>query len=214
MTPSELALVVNQHRLFLQDPTTGAKANLRGMDLSGVDLSGADLRGAVLNFTDLTEANLSGANLTGANLYGVKLRGANLTGTVLTPVQGCPANGEFLAYKKVNSFWGYRDKFVLEVLVPEDALRTSSIPYGTHCRASKVKVVRVVESPSGLCAHCGMTRELPEVTKFVSMHNSNFIYRLGEFAVEPKYDPDIRVADTRGIHFFLTVAEAQKYPHS
>ena len=46
------------HEKWLQNPTTGAKANLSETDLSGANLSGADLH----------EADLSGADLSGADL--------------------------------------------------------------------------------------------------------------------------------------------------
>ena len=56
------------HEKWLQNPTTGAKANLAGADLTGADLPGANL----------TRADLIGANLSGANLTDADLTGANL----------------------------------------------------------------------------------------------------------------------------------------
>jgi hypothetical protein len=67
MTPTELAAVIEDHRLWLAGEG-GKRANLRYADLSGADLSGADLRGADLRGADLSYANLSHANLSHANL--------------------------------------------------------------------------------------------------------------------------------------------------
>ena len=53
MKEKELQVILGNHKEWLNDKTTGKKANL----------SGADLREA-----DLSWANLSGANLRGANL--------------------------------------------------------------------------------------------------------------------------------------------------
>ena len=46
------------HKKWLQNPTTGAKADLREADLRGADLSGADLSGADLRGADLRCADL------------------------------------------------------------------------------------------------------------------------------------------------------------
>ena len=72
MTPTELAAVIEGHRLWLAGEG-GERAILRGADLSDADLSDADLRDA-----DLYGANLRGANLRNANLYDADLRGAIL----------------------------------------------------------------------------------------------------------------------------------------
>ena len=55
-----------------------SEANLRGADLRGADLRGADLGGADLREADLREADLGGADLRGANLRGADLRRADL----------------------------------------------------------------------------------------------------------------------------------------
>ena len=99
MTPTELAAVIMDHRMWLAG--RGGKradlrfaslsyANLRGANLRGADLSyanlshanlyDANLRGAGLSYASLYDANLSHANLSGANLYGADLYGADLRG--------------------------------------------------------------------------------------------------------------------------------------
>lgn len=67
MDSKELKEVLNLHRMWLSDASTGKRANLSEANLIRADLFGANLFGANLFGADLTEANL-----TGANLHGVK----------------------------------------------------------------------------------------------------------------------------------------------
>ena len=92
MTPTELAEVIEAHRLWMAGEG-GSRADLSGADLSGADLSGADLR-----YANLSGAFLSGANLGGANLSGAFLGGANLSGAFLgyADLSGANLSGAFL----------------------------------------------------------------------------------------------------------------------
>ena len=88
MTPTALAAIIEDHRLWLAGKG-GKRAILRGADLSGADLVGADLRGATLSGAilydaDLRNANLRHTDLSGANLYDADLCGANLRGANLS----------------------------------------------------------------------------------------------------------------------------------
>ena len=53
----ELTVVLDKHRLWLDDQEVGERANLTGANLTGANLTDANL----------TDANLTGAILTGAN---------------------------------------------------------------------------------------------------------------------------------------------------
>ena len=79
----DISVVLAAHKQWLNDPTTGTKANLRGADLWGADLRGANLREADLREADLREADLWGADLREANLREADLRGADLWGADL-----------------------------------------------------------------------------------------------------------------------------------
>ena len=158
-------------------------ANLRGANLRGADLQGADLRGANLRGADLPGANLQGAILQGANLRGTTLQGADLRGADLPYFQVCPEEGDFIGWKKV------RDNTILKLLIPAAAKRTSSL-VGRKCRAEFV----VVLEGEGVSTHDGMTRYYP-----------------GDTVYPDKYDGDIRVECTNGIHFFITKREAEEY---
>ena len=70
--------ILEQHALWLADPSTGKRANLQGADLRWADLREADLRWANLQGTDLRWADLREADLQGADLRWANLRGADL----------------------------------------------------------------------------------------------------------------------------------------
>ena len=187
--------------------------DLRGINLSGACLIGADLSrstlaGANLEGAELVRANLTGASLTGANLKNARMLGADLryacmgkadlTGASLSPFQIVPEVGQFKGFKRVISAADSSCSCVIEILIPTSARRTSSL-VGRKCRADKAKIVRVV-NPS-----------CQDETNFVSFYNPNFAYTVGKWIKEPRYDPDIRVECTSGIHFFMTLKEAEEY---
>jgi len=70
--------ILEQHALWLADPSTGKRANLQGADLRWTDLREADLRWANLQGADLRWADLREADLQGADLRWANLRGADL----------------------------------------------------------------------------------------------------------------------------------------
>ena len=178
--------------------------NLRGATLSGAwlqdaNLEGANLEGATLSSAWLQDANLEGANLRGANLRGANLRGANLSGAKLSgaklqdaklpPYQIIPEKGSFVAYKRTTLG-------VIEVLIPGDADRTSSL-VGRKCRASKIVVLGGEgvggKSPSAPNSHQQLT------------------YNSGATIIADKFNGDIRIECANGIHFFVTEKEAEEY---
>ena len=83
MTPTELAAVIEGHRLWLAGEG-GERAILRGANLRDADLRDADLSDADLSDANLRGANLSHADLRYANLYDANLRGADLDGADLS----------------------------------------------------------------------------------------------------------------------------------
>ena len=195
-----------------------ACADLRGADLYGANLSGADLSGADLRGANLCDANLYGANLRRANLYGADLRRANLRGADLrranlrdADLRGadlrranlCDADlrdadlsdsklPKFQITPKGYALYGFKKvsgSKVITLLIPAEANRTASL-VGRKCRAEYVVVV----DGEGVSKHDGKTE-----------------YKVGQTVYPDKYDPDIRVECTSGIHFFLTPEEAQEY---
>jgi hypothetical protein len=167
-------------------------ANLSGANLRSANLSGANLRSANLSGADLSGANLSGANLSGANLRSAYLSGANLSGADLPAFSLAPEEGSFTAFKKLC------DGVVAKLEIPAGARRTSSL-VGRKCRAEFAYVLELT-TPEGKQVLSGRSR-----------HDGSTVYQVGETIRPDKYDEDIRVECTSGIHFFITRKEAEDY---
>ena len=198
ISKDELAYILKKHKMWLNGEVGGIRADLRWADLCGADLReanlcAADLRWANLCGADLREANLGWANLSGAYLYEADLRGANFgwAKNLNFPI-ACPEKGTFTAFKKAG-------KYIIELEIPDDALRSSSTT--RKCRCSKAKVVSITNldgTPS-------------DVKSVASCHDSKFIYNLGETVEVPNFDTNRWNECAPGIHFFITRQEAIDY---
>jgi hypothetical protein len=165
-----------------------SRADLSRADLSGADLSRADLFGADLSMANLSRANLSGASLYGANLYGADLSMADLSGADLEKLYATRTilpEGDIIGYKKLSN------GTIAKLLIPADAKRVGGMT-GRKCRAEFAKVLEGYGS---------------------SIHDPVFLYKAGE-TVRPTsdFDPDVTNECRSGIHFFITLAEAEEYP--
>jgi hypothetical protein len=169
------------------------RAYLKGADLREANFQGANLQWAVLKEADLQGANLQGAYLQGAYLQGAYLQGANLKeanlqgaylqGAYLPHFQIVPSEGSFIGWKKTT-------KGVIRVFIPPDAERTSSL-VSRKCRASRVVPLdEGGESPT---------------------YKGKLSYKKGVAVYADKFDPDIRLDCTHGIHFFMTKQEAEEW---
>ena len=203
-------------------------ADLSGVDLSGADLSGANLSGAnlfraslyganlfraslsganlfraSLSGANLSGANLSGASLYGANLFRASLSGANLSGANLSEANlseakhvnypiACPEKGSFTAFKKANGY-------IVELVIPEDALRSSSS--SRKCRCSKA-VVTSITNLDGTDTN---------VAVVPSGYDESFLYKVGETVSVDNFDENRWNECAPGIHFFITRQEAVDY---
>ena len=199
MKQEELNKILEDHKQWLVNSESGKKADLSGAylsgaylrraylsgaDLSGDNLSGAYLSGDNLIGADLRRADLSGADLIGAYLRRAYLRRANLSGANLPAFQ-IPQEGPLIVWKKLE--YG-----LCKLRIPSHAARTASL-VGRKCRAAYADVL------------------WSEHKKDMSKWNFTFDYVEGERIFPDKYDPDIRVECTHGIHFFLTKEEALNY---
>ena len=168
-------------------------ANLYGANLSEADLEGADLSGADLRWANLKGASLYGANLKGADLYGANLKGADLREAKIDWPLVCPEKSSFIGYKKC------RDDLIVELEIPEDALRSSGTT--RKCRCSKAKVLSITNL-DGSKSKC---------TEATSKRDSSFVYKVGETVEVTNFDPNRWNECSTGIHFFVTREEAEKY---
>ena len=152
-----------------------------------------------LNFDPEGEkADLRGADLKGANLYGADLSEADLSKVDLSKAKIdwpliCPEKGSFIGYKKC------RDDLIVELEIPEDALRSSATT--RKCRCSKAKVLSITNL-DGSKSKC---------TEATSKRDSSFVYKVGETVEVTNFDPNRWNECSTGIHFFVTREEAEKY---
>ena len=209
ITKEELDVFLRKHKLWLINDPEGERADLSGADLYGADLSGADLTranlyGANLYGANLTRANLTGADLSGANLYGADLTRADLTRANLYGADldqatnvyyplACPEKGSFTAFKKV------RGGYIVELEIPEDALRCSAT--SRKCRCSHAKVISIT-SLDGSPAN---------VSSVYSSYDKDFVYTVGSIVKVDVFDTNRWHECAPGIHFFITRTEAMNY---
>ena len=201
--------ILQRHAKWLRNEKGGQRADLRdaylrgaylrGADLRDAYLRGADLRGAYLRDANLRGANLRGANLQdadlrGANLQDADLRGANLRGANLAQYKICP-EGEIIGWKKC------RDNRIVKLLIPTTARRVNAIG-SRKCRAEFAKVLDILQISKGVWR---------SVNEAIGLHDSSFVYRVGEMALPKGFDPSITVECGEGIHFFITRAEAEEW---
>ena len=185
--------------------------DLRFTDLSGADLSGADLRcvkliNADLRFTDLSSANLRFTDLSNADLRFTDLRftdlsSANLSDANLKDIKtnmhtigynlACPEKGSFIGYKKANGC-------IIELLILEDAKRSSATTAKCRCDKAKVLDIRDIETNNLINCVC-------------SDYDINFIYRVGETIHVDDFDNDRWNECSTGIHFFINKENAMNY---
>lgn len=168
------------------------KADLYKAELYRTDLSGADLSETNLYKADLRAANLRETNLYEANIYGANLCGANLYRATSIPPIACPEKGSFTAFKKAG-------EHIVELLIPEDAIRCSAT--SRDCRCSKAKVVSITNL-DGTKAHINSVR---------SNRYCSFIYTIGETVEVDDFNEDRWAECSAGIHFFITRQEAVDY---
>jgi hypothetical protein len=170
-------------------------ANLSYANLRNAILSGANLSYANLSYADLSYANLSYANLSYADLSYANLSYANLSYAKLPAFKICPEEGDFVGWKKV------KGDFVLKLLITGKRIST---PIGRKCRTNECKVLAAYDRKGNEVSY-------DERCAFASKQDSSFTYEVGAYVLEPNLDEDIRVECTKGIHFFLTRAEAEEY---
>lgn len=170
-------------------------------NLSCANLKNANLSYAILDHTNFSNACLAGANLKGAYLNNTILINTNLDGTEykgktkLFPLQ-CPEKGSFIGYKAATIKRGHLG--IIELLIPEDAKRSSAT--SRKCRCSKAKVLSITSIDGAI-----------NYTFAHSHFDENFIYRVGETVEAKDFDENRWVECSTGIHFFITRGEAASY---
>ena len=206
----ELNKILKEHELWLKGEG-GKRADLSNTDLSNINLSNAnlkyanlsnanlkdaDLKDSNLRFTNLRCADLSNANLNSANLSSANLSKANLK-DIKTNMHtigynlACPEKGSFIGYKKASGC-------LIELLILEDAKRSSATT--AKCRCDKAKVLEIENIETG-----------EKIKETRSNYDSDFIYKVGEIVSVDNFDNNRWNECTTGIHFFINRENAINY---
>ena len=130
-----------------------------------------------------------------AILRNADLRYADLSGAKIKYPIACPEKGSFTAFKKVC------DDYIVELEIPNDALRSSSTT--RKCRASHAKVISIT--------HTDGTPAL--VDTVYSKYDESFTYKIGEIVSVDNFDTNRWNECAPGIHFFITRQEAVEYEY-
>ena len=146
------------------------------------------------------EAVKSGANLRGANLRGVNLGVANLGDAKNIPYVplACPSDGAFVGWKKVIDQEDER-QYLVKLLIPEDARRSSST--GIKCRCDKAKVLAIYD----------IVDNMAEVKSVLSTNYVQTCYMVGEEVLPDSFDENRWEECSHGIHFFINKQDAINY---
>lgn len=156
-------------------------------NLQYADMRYADFRDASFVHTDMTDANIYGALFTGALIRNCK--GAEV-GIPMT----CPDTGSFIGWKKSG------DGFVIKLLIPEDAARSSAA--GRKCRCSKATVLDI-QTLDGESADAGFITH--------SWYDPQTKYYVGKTLEVEDFCTNRFEECAHGIHFFINRQEAVDY---
>ena len=232
MTREKLDLILQQHKLWLEDDIKGkcadlnlvnlrdfdlsdvnlTYANLIGANLSDADLSYTNLTGANLTYANLSDANLTYANLSDANLIYANLKGAYLTGANLT---GANLTGANLINIEYNSYTPF---FALQC--PESGSFTAYksargyivellIPKNAKRSSSTNRKCRADRAK--VIAIYNLDRTKSDLTEIASGYDKTFVYKVGKTLIVKDFDENRWEDCSAGIHFFITFDEAKQY---
>lgn len=173
-------------------------ASLDNVNLYQANLRGADLTAAILTYASLYDSNLCNARFSGANLGGAILTKAVTNDVVYGETTAffaicCPEKGSFTGFKRCGDY-------IVELLIPEDAKRSSAT--SRECRCDKAKVISITNLD-------GTDSNLQTVV--ASDYDREFIYTIGEYVCVSDFDNNRWHECAPGIYFFITRGEAVNY---
>ena len=141
-----------------------------------------DFRSADFSYANFSYINFSYANFSSANFR-----------SAIFNYRITPEVGKFIGWKKT------QNKIIkLEI---QNAKNVSGGLVSRKLRTDKVKVLQIQTLDGKKCND----KNIP------SDYNSNFIYIVGQIAIEPDFIKNDLIECSNGIHFFLTRDEAVKY---
>jgi hypothetical protein len=146
---------------------------------------------AVNKHADLRHADLQGADLQGADLRRADLRYADLQ-KIKHLFQIIPEEGSFIAWKKI------ANGCIAKIEIPAKSPRTCNL-ISRKCRAKFVKTLQIIESKGN------------ELKEQRGQRCGKTIYKVGRLTHADKWNNDMRLDCSNGIHFFITRKEAEEW---
>ncbi|MBO4812556.1 pentapeptide repeat-containing protein [Candidatus Saccharibacteria bacterium] len=182
------------------------QTTLNFASLKGSDLRGADFSGASLSYCDLRGITVESISVNKELWQNTRLDHCKISEKVLSQIvpNYCP-EGTIIGYKKIRRIGALSKEdpdgihLIAELEIPPDALRVNST--SRQCRCSKAKVLSITNL-DGTPVKSG---------EGASWLFSTTYYRVGEWVEEKDFSDDRRKTCVKGIHFFLTREEAEKY---
>ena len=128
------------------------------------------------------------------------LRGAYLSGAKDIPYipLACPSDGAFVGWKKVVD-QEEEKPYLVKLLIPEDAKRSSST--GVKCRCDKAKVLAIYD----------LVDNMAEVKSVIGTNYVQTCYMVGEEVLPDSFEENRWNVCSHGIHFFINKQDAINY---
>lgn len=175
--------------------------------LYNVDFTDSYLQRAFFNNVSMQNScKFKGALLDNTNFHESKidiedLNEVRIPHTTIGLNMACPEEGAFIGWKYVRN---NRDYYLIKLLIPEDAKRSSATT--RKCRCDKAFVLDIVDlfNESIHYEKC----ENPNAKIYT---REKIVYKVGETVYPDSWDEDRWVECSHGIHFFITKQEAINY---
>ena len=153
--------------------------------------SGCKFKGALLDNTNFHDSQIDIEDL---NKVGIPYTTIGLN-------MACPEEGAFVGWKYVRN---NRDYYLIKLLIPEDAKRSSATT--RKCRCDKAFVLDIVD-----LFNEDIHYEKCENPNSITYTGKKTVYKVGETIYPDSWDEDRWVECSHGIHFFITKQEAINY---
>ena len=188
--------------------TTAVRARMSGACMFCADLSYADMRGTILCRADMRDSRMMRSDLSECDLWCAVMAKADIRGAIFDNCNlsdasdvpyipmVCPEEGSFIGWKKA---YGEHEEYIVKLLIPEDARRSSSTCRKCRCDKAEVLAIETLDGQSApiTCVH--------------STYDNDFIYTVGDTVEVPNFCEDRFITCAPGIHFFIQRKEAIDY---
>lgn len=162
-------------------------------DMANNSFNLTDFTGFAFHYSVLNNTDLRGANISNSYFEESELKNSIANNRTIGYYMACPEEGAFVGWKKCGTD-------IVELLIPDDAKRSSSTT--RKCRCSKAIVLSIKD-----------INGIPRPSFYVaqSRYDPSFVYKVGKTVEVPDFDENRWNECSTGIHFFVTKQEAICY---